>query len=169
MTTKLHRVRLAMAAVTLMSSAAGCGGLQRGDVSGIISMNGKPVVSGTVTFIGADGNTKTATITESGAYKVQGVVTGTATIVIDSPKPNVTPTSPSGRSDGRGRDSGRGVDPNLPADAPRVERPRDNPNAVSDEVAKKWFPIPPQYSDNTKTTLKFDVLPGTNRHDVILK
>lgn len=171
MTTKTKLLRPAAVstlAVALLVASVGCGGPARGDVTGTVTMNGKPVVYGTITFIGEDGITKAATITPDGKYSVYGVVVGTATIVLDSPKPPVAeaPAAGGGRG-GRGR--GRGTDPELPTDAPPVERDPDTQNTVSEEVAKKWFPIPKEYTDNTRSTLKYTVQPGANTHDVVLK
>jgi hypothetical protein len=74
--------------VVLLLLAAGCGssgGLT--EVTGTVRFQGRPLPSGSVTFVGADGARSHSAINETGEYRVQGVARGKARIsVVSEPR-----------------------------------------------------------------------------------
>jgi hypothetical protein len=151
----------------LLVLASGCGG-GVGDVSGKITYKGKEVVYGTVSFVGADGIPRTAKINPDGTYTVKDVAVGEAKITVVSELP------PQGgnANQGKGGRGGRAVElpPDAPKDLPRRDEPDrgETPEVVDPEIVKKWFPIPADLGDVTKTKLRFQVRKGPNTHDIQL-
>ena len=152
------RTRLVAASLVagLLAIASGCGGT--GEVSGKITYKNKAVVHGFVGFVGPDGTSRSARINPDGTYTVKDVRAGEAKITVVSENPSAVVPG------GRGRD-----DADYPKDAPKRDVVRDEkPEAVDPEVIKKWFPIPADYGDVTKTKLRFKVKAGSNTHDIQL-
>ncbi len=177
MGSKSRAIRLfgIIAALSALPLLAGCGP-STGDVTGKVLLNGKPLSFGTVTMIGADGITKSAQIMDDGSYTIFGIASGTAKILVESPKPNIVAGSPAAvagapggaaAADQRAARGRAGAD--LPPDAPKVERPKDDVPTVSAEAAKKWVAISPDYADNRKSTLTLVVRVGKNEHNVELR
>jgi hypothetical protein len=170
---RLPRAAAAGLFAALLALAGGCGGAT-GDVSGKVLYKGKPVVLGTVTFIGADGKQVQCTIQPDGSYSVAGVAIGEAKVLVDSPNPSAggQPAAERGGGARPGRGGGRpGADPNAPTappGAPKVEREMPSGPAVSPEVAAQWVKIPDAYSSTTDTPLRFTVKKGSNTANIEL-
>ncbi|HZY87943.1 MAG TPA: hypothetical protein VFE78_24120 [Gemmataceae bacterium] len=102
----LNRPRLAGAALALVlsASAVGCGG-GRGEVRGTVRYRGRPLTSGTVQLLGADGVPYAATIGADGSYVVRAPV-GAAKVIVsclaEARLPRLTRQQPAGRSAVRG-------------------------------------------------------------------
>src|SRR5262245_48576180 len=121
------RMRLACGLATaaaLLALASGCG-VGRGDVSGKVTYQGKPLVWGTVQFEGSDGMLKQGNINSDGTYSVQGVAAGEAKVAVSS------------------------INPNSSDFQPRVVEGR--PPHPHRPVVKRWLSIPAQYNEH-KTT-----------------
>jgi hypothetical protein len=122
----------------------GCGG--KGTVTGTVRHRAKPVVWGTVSMIASDDMQYTGPIELDGTYKVENVPNGAVKILVSSP-------DPLGARDNQPNPTALGdfaAPPSTP-DGP----PRPAPGA--------WFPIPLEYSDLEKTSLK-----GTVRYDTTI-
>jgi hypothetical protein len=132
--------RSTTALVLLPLAALGCAG--KGDVSGRVTYNGKPLVWGTVQFEGSDKILKQGNINSDGTYTVQGVATGEAKVAVSSINPN--------SSDFQVRQAEGG-----PAPKPRPQ-------------VKGWFPIPNKYDAPHTSGLTFPVKRGENKHDIEL-
>jgi hypothetical protein len=74
-------MRLAVIAAVVLS---GCGG-GRGEISGVVRYQGKPLTGATITFHDETGGAFPAVIDKEGAYKVRNVPVGTARVVITVP------------------------------------------------------------------------------------
>jgi hypothetical protein len=147
------RLIRAAAGAFLLAALAGCGGT--GDVSGRVTYQGKPVTSGKVMLVGADGTPHYGDIGADGAYRVAGVPTGEVLATVASPKPGeARPERPGG--------SGRGGDRRAPAADPAEA-------AAQAALAKRWFSIPEQYADPARSGLKVNVSRGGMMHDFELK
>ena len=70
----------ALLAVVVCASVTGCGS-GRGEVSGVVRCNGKPLPFGTIQSLGADGVPHAATIQPDGTFSVQ-VPAGEAKVII---------------------------------------------------------------------------------------
>jgi hypothetical protein len=69
----------------LLCLAAGCGSAgDMAEVTGTVRLQGQPLKSGEVTFVGADGTKSFSVISEKGEYHVQGVKRGKARIGVVS-------------------------------------------------------------------------------------
>jgi len=79
------RCRTLALSAPLALAALRCQG--RGDVSGKITFQGKPVVFGTILFVGSDGILRQSNIEKDGSYAVRGVRTGEARVAVHSPNP----------------------------------------------------------------------------------
>jgi hypothetical protein len=131
----------AVALALLMLAAVGCAG--RGDVSGKVTYQGKPLVFGTVQFEASDKTLKQANIKEDGTYSVVGVPVGEAKVAVSSLNPQSSDFQPLQREG---------------------QPPRKPPREV-----KGWFPIPTDYQDLSKAKLTFTVKRGQNPYDIDLK
>jgi hypothetical protein len=138
--------RTSAAVVGLVAlAAAGCAG--KGDVSGSVTYQGKPLVYGTVLLVDHEGNIHQPGIQEDGSYSVKGVSPGEALVAVNSPNPAAPVITLPG-----------GEQPSDPED----ERRRA-------ALRQKWFPIPEHYGDPNRSELKLEVKPGPNLHDLKLE
>ncbi|HYH68895.1 MAG TPA: hypothetical protein VD866_29650 [Urbifossiella sp.] len=134
-----------LGAVALL--AAGCGGA--GDVTGTVTYQGKPVVTGSVTFYGPDKTPYLGAIDEKGNYKVVGVPSGARQVTVASPDPLPPP----------GAKSGKPSNPNLPEGTPEPKGTRP----------EGWRAIPTNYADPNASKLTFEVRGGANTIDIPLE
>jgi hypothetical protein len=142
MTRNAWGVGLRPAAGLLLSALlglAGCGGPSTGVVSGHITFKGEPVSFGTVAFIGQDGHTDSGQLQPDGGYTV---ARAPAVITVQT-----YPIPPMMR-------------PPDKADAAPVRTPAG---------AIRYVPIPPRYSDDKTSDLRYTVKPGPQTFDVELK
>ena len=130
-----------VAAALLTSAAVGCGG--RGNVSGKVTYQGKPLVWGTVQIEGSDGIVKHGNIKPDGTYTVEEVATGDAKAAVSS----INPTS---------------------SDFQPIQREGRPPRPPRPEV-KGWFPIPEKYDTPYKSGLTYPIKRGENKFDIELK
>jgi hypothetical protein len=119
----------------------GCGG--RGDVSGTVSYNGRPLVCGTVQFEGSDGILRQGNIETDGRYTVRDVATGEAKAAVSSINPRSSDFIPIEKEGG-------------------VKMPR-RPDVPG------WFPIPPKYDAPHTSELTYTIQRGENKIDIELK
>jgi hypothetical protein len=131
---------LALPGVVLLATAIGCQG--RGDVSGKVTYNSKPLVFGTVLVHGQDGLRQGA-IQRDGSFTVRGVKVGEARVAINSPNPKsiqLIPPKP-------------------------VVKTKQEPFPE----APGWFRIPNKYEDVKTSGLTYTVRGGSNAFDIELK
>jgi len=133
----------------------GCGG-GTGNVSGKVTYQNKPVVSGSVIFYGSNKEAYVGAIDEQGNYRVTGVPSGVATIAVNSPDPL-----------NAGGQIGLGG---------KTPKPTGGPNAAVDAPKDKagtrpagWRALPPQYGDAATSKLTYDVIGGDSTHDIKLE
>jgi len=117
----------------------GCGP-GRGDLSGKVSFEGKPLKIGSVNVLGQDGLPKGAQISPDGTYKVADIQAGTVKIQVTSLDP--ASTQPAVRIPGSG---------------------------TTKADSSGWFPIPDHFGDFEKSKLTFELKPGPNTLDIELK
>jgi hypothetical protein len=137
-----------------MLLAAGCAG-GKGVVSGKVSYQGKPVRAGTVSFVPQGGGVMSSPIEEDGSYTIRNVPVGTVKITVETES-----ARPPALQSGRG------------GEAPEFMRKyvkEKNPELASPERAKRFVPIPKQYSDADKSNLTYEVKSGKQEHDIDLK
>src|SRR5688572_6461689 len=83
----MHRRSMLWTFLTILAvpfAAAGCGGGPAvGHVSGVVTLQGKPLQSGTIGFIAADGRPYQADLQTDGTYRVDNVPVGEAIIVVN--------------------------------------------------------------------------------------
>jgi len=143
-----------LGAVSLTMLVAGCGG-SVGDVTGKVTYKDKPVTSGTVVVLGKDGIPKSSSIQNDGSYRVVGVKSGEARVMVSSPPLVGGPASV--------KDGAKAEVSDKPSQSQEAPAPAANP-----ELTKTWFAIPEKYGDTTKTDLKLTVVGGTNTFDIPL-
>jgi hypothetical protein len=131
----------AVALALLTLAAVGCAG--RGDVSGKVTYQGKPLVFGTVQFEASDKTIKQANIKEDGTYSIPGVPVGEAKVAVSSLNPQSSDFQP------------------LQREGQPPRKPR--------KPVVGWFPIPSDYEDLSKAKLTFTVKRGQNPYDIDLK
>ena len=135
-------VRQWLAAAALLA-AVGCGP-GTGDLSGKVSYKDKPLHSGTVLVIAADGSSLSGPIQDDGSYSILGVPNGTASIGVVCP------------------------DPKSMVIATRKEKGAPKSEVVRPEQSK-WFPIPDKYSDAKGSGMTTTVKSGKNDFPIDLK
>ena len=128
-----RRFALVVAFGVVVCTAGGCA--SKGNVTGKVTHQGKPVTSGTVTMIASDKMPYPGMINADGSYSIANVPSGPVKVLVTSPRPagenRVAP--PIGGGD---TDISKGPDPAAVQAAP-----------------DGWFPIPDKYGDPTTTTL----------------
>lgn len=140
----MFRMGIKISALACAFGLAGCGS-GRVDVAGEVSMNGKPVVYGSVTLVAADGIGYAGEIQPDGTFQVTGVPAGPVKIGVSSPNPRgIAQAAAGGRKDktelnfaGNRR---RETNPTVPATA-----------VLPPEIVAKWFQIPERYEDPAKS------------------
>ena len=136
----------------LALTATGCGP-GAGDVSGMVSAKGVPLVFGTVTVVGGDGIPRQGMIRPDGSYSVIGVPSGPAKIGVVSPDLRTKP--------------GGGTD--IPPDDDPERYQLDNAGLDANIDWKKWRPIPMEYANPIASGLTVTVGSGVTKHDIELK
>jgi hypothetical protein len=124
----------------LALAAVGC--QSRGDVSGKVTYQDRPVVFGTVLIQGSDGNARQGNIERDGSYTVRGLAIGEARVAVNSPNP-------------------KGI----------VLVPNKDPNKKQEPYpdAPGWFAIPARYENQDTSGLTITVKGGSNTIDLELK
>jgi hypothetical protein len=134
----------ATALLLAMLSAAGCGSSPpKGQVKGKVLLHGTPMRSGTVTFVGADGQEKLAPISSEGIYQISDLAVGEAKIGVAS-----RPPIPEGLKNF----------PGPPGPGPTTFPP----------PPEKAVEIPSKYNDPDKSGLTYDVKSGEQDHTIEL-
>lgn len=128
--------------ILLLAVAVGCGGNKTGDVSGIVTFQGKPMPGGFINFytVTADGritNQKSSLIGDDGTYSVTKVPIGDVKITVQAP--------PGALQENMTEKGGM---------------PKRLPPPVN---------LPLQYQSVEQTDLKYTVTPGKQTHDIELK
>jgi hypothetical protein len=134
--------KVVLVAAVLVLAGSGCG-VPRGDLSGTVKYQNKPVIYGGVTVIGKDNVPHAGEIKEDGTYKVTGIPAGPVRIAVSSPNPNPPPppSGVSGEPRGGKADAGHGHGIVLPAPTVRTG----------------WRALPPQYADLEKTPIHTEI------------
>jgi hypothetical protein len=135
------RPRLLLA--LLLGSAVGCG--SKGDLSGNVSFQGKPVRIGSVQVVGSDGIPRTCPLRD-GAYSFRSLGVGKVKLAVSSPDPGQAV-----RTDKR----------KLPGAAPE-------PSPATPDRGG-WFALPAKYASFETSELACEVKAGANRFDADLK
>jgi hypothetical protein len=124
----------------------GCGGSgdKPASVSGRVTYNGKPVTSGTVVLIGADGKASdTGPVQPDGTYSIAHSPAGTVKVAFDNPPPPR-------------------VDPRTAAKDPEAQE--------AAREAARYVPTPAHYRDAAKSGVTLDLKSGRNTNcDINLK
>ena len=118
----------------------GCSG--RGDVTGKVTYQKKPLVFGSVLFEGSDRSLRQGNIEKDGSYSVRGVAVGEAHVAVNSANP-------------------KGI----------MILPPKNPNKKAEPYpdAPGWFPIPNKYESPSTSGLTYTIKRGQNHIDIELK
>jgi hypothetical protein len=120
--------------------AVGC--QSKGNVSGKVTYKSKPLVYGTVLFVGSDGGSVQAKIESDGSYSARGLAVGEAQVAVNSPDPKII-----------------GINTNW-------KDPAKKPPPL---VVPGWFAIPTQYESPSTSKLTYPVKGGSNVFDIDLK
>jgi hypothetical protein len=142
-----YSVRAAQAGLVALVcwAISGCGGRTTATVTGTVTLDGKPVPAGTVSFFASDQDPVSVPISSDGTYTATDVPTGPVKVAV------LTPLAPSERVAGATqmkRRFGRGKP--MPSTI----------NVVS---------VPTKYSDPARSGLGLDVNAGSQPYDIKLK
>ena len=134
-------------------ASAGCAG--RGKVTGKVTYKGQPMPGGTVFFHGPSGVPSGSAVINpaDGTYSIE--------LPVGERKVSVTPASPRLPSEGKGGPKGKSKDGKLPPDgsAKTVEKK---------EWGAKHVPVPVQYTDPEKSSLKVTIKGGSTPFDIAI-
>jgi hypothetical protein len=139
--------RPALVLLFLAATAAGCGE-PRGDISGKVLFDGKPLTVGSnkVSFHAADGRVIHCTVEPDGSYRLKGVPVGDGKFTVESlPPPPMLPAAPG--KDGKMELIGEKGDPS----------------------AGKAANLPTRYKDPKQSGLTYTVGKGSQTFDLELK
>jgi hypothetical protein len=120
-------------ALFVIATLTGCGP-GRGDLSGKVYFEEKIVSSGSVIVGGSDGVPRSGEIAADGSYAVKDIAAGQVKITVHSPDPGAVKYIP--------------------------RKDEDKPPPPKDR--SKWFPLPDEYNDFTKSGLTFKLRRGVN-------
>jgi hypothetical protein len=130
----------------LVLSLTGCG--KSTTASGTVTFRGKPVVYGSVTFVGADKVAHSGVIAADGVYTVENLLPGTFSVEVISRDPShgrsiLHPQQPA--SSGGAKPGGKGA--KVPG----------------------WFALPPQYESAATSGINCTLGAGKVKYDIELK
>jgi hypothetical protein len=134
------RFRPGVAIGLLTLAVAGC--QSRGDVAGKVTYKGKPLVYGTVLFVGSDRGSVQGIIQSDGTYSAPGLAIGEAQVAVSSPNPKIIGSMATWK------------------DPKKKPKPLEVPG---------WFEIPARYADSITSNLTITVKGGSNTFDIDLK
>jgi hypothetical protein len=142
--------------VCLLLGTAGCA--SKGDISGKVLYQGKPLPGGTVTFLPAGGKGAfNSSIQKDGSYSLTKVPPGEVTITVETESKKPAPQTT----------------PQAAAKARRyIEKMQKNwPGRTLSRLPSKeqYVPIPASYKDPEKSGLTYTVTGGTQTYDIELK
>jgi hypothetical protein len=123
---------------------------RKGELSGQVSYQGKPLTSGSVVVVGEDNMPLRAAIGADGRYTVVGVPIGEVRVAVHSPNPSRRVSAKDPKQKRPPRPGVRPVPPPEPPPPPG------------------WFPIPTRYGDLDKSELRTTVKAGPNSYDIPL-
>lgn len=149
-----NRAAFLLAFAVSFAALAGCGGGKTA-AKGKVTLNGKPVVWGSVTLVDSHGQYYSGPIDLNGNYAVEGVPAGPVKIGLFSPKPQDDTPLKTGKTVAALKE-GKTTEPEDPRakfkSAPPPEQPKPPPGA--------WFPIPDKYNDPQSSGLSGEVKSG---------
>jgi hypothetical protein len=150
-------------AVFLSLAALGCG-RGKSSVSGAVTLDGKPLYTGTIVFIPQGAPAVSGEI-KDGQYSVAGVPTGEATVTVDDKAAKMLVEQArkvSRRSPAEGTLSGKAPPgANMSAEAKESLEKQQQQMAEAakqnQELLANYRPVPEKYSDPNASGLKFNV------------
>jgi hypothetical protein len=147
--------------VGLLSASAGCtpGYKSRGTVKGQVTIGGKPLYAGTVTFTTADNRGGSATIDQSGNYVMGDAPVGDVKVTVTVPKVGGMVGMMGGKAGPPKSPAGEMKDPNNPGQS-GTPQPAIDP--------KKIVPIPDKYASADTSGLTYKVEKGEQTFDIKL-
>ena len=155
----------------LLTGAVGCGGSGKGTVTGKVTLDGKPLPAGKISFVGASGKAATADISD-GQYTATNVPTGDVKVTVQtSPiKQEADRLLASGRYSSAGRS--RVPASKLPANVREHVQEEAARNAEmlkkGKELLARYRPVPDKYGKPDSSGLHVSVTRGENSFDVPL-
>jgi len=135
-----------------ISSLLGCG--RSGKVTGTVTYQGSPVVSGTVTLLDSNGVVHQVVIGPDGTYQIEGVPSGTAKIGVTSPDPVAESKKVAawqGSRSGKGKQGSQ-----TPA------------KHAATATSTGWFPLPERFADPEQSGIALDIRGGRNTMPIAL-
>jgi hypothetical protein len=154
----------------LLTAAVGCGS-GKGTVSGKVTLDGKPLPAGQISFVGAHGQTATADI-KDGQYTVSNVPTGDVKVTVQTSSikqqaETLLASSRYGSSKTRAAAARK-----LPADIKEQLQAEATRNAEmvkrGKELLAKYRPVPDKYAKPDSSGLHVSVSRGDISYDVPL-
>jgi hypothetical protein len=145
MRSRLSRYPIGGWLLLLIVAANGCG--KPTTASGTVTFRGKPVVYGSVTFVGTDKVSHSGVIAADGIYTVENLQPGTFSVEVVSRDPS------------HGRSILRGQQPAPSGSAKPAAKPKNN----------GWFALPTQYESAATSGLTCTLGPGKVTYDIELK
>src|SRR5262245_59320641 len=86
----MNRFLFIAVCLTVLLPLAGCGPGRPREITGLVRFRDRPLPSGTVVFVGADGKKAHSVIGTDGRYRVTGLARGTARVAVKT-HPRVPP------------------------------------------------------------------------------
>jgi hypothetical protein len=145
--------------------AAGCS--SKGDISGKVLYQGRPMSAGAVTFFPSSGKGAfTSRIKEDGSYRVEKVPVGEVKIAVVPPARGIAVPNAQAKKIAQAVKSGQTTisEEALAKMPPKYKEALERPSAPGQSV-----PFPPHYSDPEKSGLAYTVTGGGQSHDIELK
>jgi hypothetical protein len=123
----------------------------KGDITGKVTLDGKPIPWGRVTFVSQTGNRKSVSgRIKNGVYEVKGCPRGLAKISVES--------FPATKAETK-----------LPTkELLKGFAPPKNPDEPPPDVIGQYMPLPPRYGAAHNSRLQFNVGFGSNTYDILM-
>ena len=147
------RIRCSLVLVLLVLVGCGSG---TGAVTGRVTFQGKPVVSGSVVMLGADNKLVSGPLDAEGRYAINGVPLGTVQVAVVSPNPAPPRLSKRREKMIKLLEEKKDVQDSPAPAAPKVD-------------SSKWYPLPKQYELADTSGITTTIHSGDNTFDIELK
>lgn len=167
----LQRVFLPGMLALWVASAVGCGG-GKATVTGKVTIDGKPLPAGRISFVPSKGGAGVGADIKDGQYTVEKVPVGSVKVTVETTtiKTKIDALTVAAQQFARSQPPPNAKVPENAKQSLEEERKEaEKKNQELKDLRTKYVPVPEKYGKDNETPITTEVKPGTNTFDVTLQ